>query len=98
MRTIALLLFACGLANAQALADPSPSAPTPAPSPAPASSSAAAGPIQLGPVTFTGSLRARFYAWDWFQPTSGQNQYEYSGNILRLNFAEKLRGWDWDAE
>ncbi|HEY6340498.1 MAG TPA: alginate export family protein [Bryobacteraceae bacterium] len=57
-----------------------------------------AGPIQLGPVTFSGSLRARFYDWDWFQPTTGQNQYEYSGNLLRLNFAEKLTAWDWDAE
>ena len=49
-------------------------------------------------MTFTGSLRARFYAWDWFQPATGQNQYEYSGNLLRLNFAEKLNAWDWDAE
>ena len=101
MRTIALLLFACGLSNAQAFADASPAPSVPAASPpnaADTNRSAAPQPIQLGPVTFTGSLRARFYAWDWFQPASGQNQYEYSGNILRLNFAEKLRGWDWDAE
>jgi hypothetical protein len=55
-------------------------------------------PIKLGDVTMTGSLRSRIYAWDWFQPTSGENQYAYSGNLLRLNFAEKRQGWEWDAE
>src|SRR5215469_11034309 len=94
MRAIALLLFTSGLASAQALTDaPSGTPPTPAPAPAPAGPTAAAAPIQLGPVTFTGSLRARFYAWDWFQPASGQNQYEYSGILLRLNFADKLNAW-----
>jgi len=55
-------------------------------------------PIKLGDVTFTGTLRSRLYVWDWFQPATGQNQYEYSGNILRLNFSERLNSWDWDAE
>jgi hypothetical protein len=54
--------------------------------------------IKLGDVTITGTLRSRIYAWDWFQPSSGDNQYAYSGNLLRLNFAEKRAGWDWDAE
>ena len=48
------------------------------------------GPIKLGDVTVTGSLRSRLYVWNWFQPPTGENQYEYSGNLLRLNFAEKL--------
>ena len=55
-------------------------------------------PVKLGDVTVTGTLRSRIYAWDWFQPSSGENQYAYSGNLLRLNFAEKGQGWDWDAE
>ena len=46
----------------------------------------------------TGSLRSRFYVWDWFQPAAAQNQYQYSGNLLRVNLAEKLEQWDWDAE
>ncbi len=54
--------------------------------------------LKLGDVTFSGSLRSRMYDWDWFQGPSGENQYLYSGNILRLNFSEKLTGWDWDAE
>jgi len=51
-----------------------------------ASSSAAPpadSPIALGPVTFTGSRRARFYAWNWFEPATGQNQYEYRVMIYR---------------
>ncbi|MDP9114148.1 MAG: hypothetical protein M3O20_10765, partial [Acidobacteriota bacterium] len=54
--------------------------------------------MKLGDVTVTGSLRLRLYGWDWFQPSSGNNAYAYSGNLLRLNFAEKRKGWDWDAE
>ena len=55
-------------------------------------------PMKLGDVTVTGTLRLRAYGWDWFQPSSGNNAYGYSGNILRLNFAEKRKGWDWDSE
>jgi hypothetical protein len=55
-------------------------------------------PVKLGEVTFTGTLRSRIYSWDWFQPTAGENQYEYSGNLLLLNFAERRTGWDWDTE
>ena len=55
-------------------------------------------PIKLGDVTVTGSLRLRVYDWDWFKSASGNNSYGYSGNLLRVNFAEKLKNWDWDAE
>ncbi|MGH9593507.1 MAG: alginate export family protein [Bryobacteraceae bacterium] len=55
-------------------------------------------PMHLGDVTVTGTLRSRLYAWDWFQSPTGENQYTYSGNLLRLNFAEKRRAWDWDME
>src|SRR5579872_1023494 len=55
-------------------------------------------PMKLGDVTVTGTLRLRAYGWDWFQPSSGNNAYGYSGNLLRLNFTEKLTNWDWDAE
>ena len=55
-------------------------------------------PMKLGDVSVTGTLRLRVYGWNWFEPASGDNAYAYSGNILRLNFAEKRKGWDWDAE
>ncbi len=55
-------------------------------------------PIKFGDVTFNGSLRSRIYAWDWFTPDSGNNQYAYSGSILRLGLSEHRDGWDWNAE
>ncbi len=54
--------------------------------------------MKLGDVTVTGTFRARAYAWDWFEASSGDNQYAYSGNLLRVNFAEHRKGWEWDAE
>jgi len=55
-------------------------------------------PMRLGAVTVTGSLRSRIYSWDWFKPSSGDNQYVYSGNLLRLNLVENRNRWDWDVE
>jgi len=59
---------------------------------------AVSGPLTLGPVTVTGSVRIRGSAWDWFKPITGENEYQYSGNLVRVNFAQKLKTWDWDAE
>ena len=57
------------------------------------SQSAAPAQVQCtqGTVTITGSLRARGYAWDWFTPTSGNNDYQYPGNIFRLNLCTTTR-------
>jgi hypothetical protein len=55
-------------------------------------------PMKLGDVVVTGTFRTRAYGWDWFEPSSGNNQYGYSGNILRVNLSEHRKGWDWDAE
>ncbi|HWF08391.1 MAG TPA: alginate export family protein [Bryobacteraceae bacterium] len=64
-----------------------------------ASAQTAPDVIKLGDVTFTATLRSRIYVWDWFQaPSPYSNQYAYSGNLLRLNFAEKRGVFDWDAE
>ena len=93
------LIALCVLGRAETASDTpgaSPSGTTPAP--APTASGSTTDPMKLGDVTITGSLRSRLYVWDWFQAATGQNQYEYSGNLLRLNFAEKRSGWDWDAE
>jgi len=55
-------------------------------------------PITIGQVTVTASLRSRMYVWDWFEPTSGNNEYVYSGNILRLGFSASRDAWGWNAE
>ncbi len=54
--------------------------------------------IKIGGVTVTGSLRSRVYFWDWFQPTAGNNDYQYSGNIFRISFSQNRDTWDWNAE
>ena len=57
-----------------------------------------AAPTNAGDVTFSGSLRARLFDWDWFQPASGNNSYVYLGNILRLGVSQNRIGWDWNVE
>ena len=59
---------------------------------------AAPKPLKLGSIVFSGSLRARVETWDWFQPSSGDNTYGYSGNILRFGFSQNRETWDWNAE
>jgi hypothetical protein len=51
-----------------------------------------------GNVIFGGSLRTRLYGWDWFEPSSGDNRYDFSGSILRLGISQKRNSWNWDAE
>ncbi len=51
-----------------------------------------------GNVIFSGNLRSRLYAWDWFKPTSGDNSYAFSGSILRAGFSQTRDGWNWNAE
>src|SRR5947199_1723230 len=77
-------------ANGQALA--------PAAAPTAAAPAATPQPIKLGDITVTGTLRLRGYAWDWFQPASGNNEYRYSGNFLRINLSENRHAWQWNAE
>jgi len=59
---------------------------------------AAPDTLKFGSVTVTGILRPRVYSLDWFQPTSGNNNYQFSGNILRVSFSENRRTWQWNAE
>ena len=40
-------------------------------------SSGGSGPIKIGGITVTGSLRSRRYVWDWFEPTSRNNNYVF---------------------
>ena len=67
-------------------------------SPAQAAAASAPVPIQLGSVTITGTVRTRLYFWNSFQPAAGENRYRYSGDYVRLNFAQKHGSFDWDAE
>ena len=55
-------------------------------------------PIEIGGVTFSGNIRERYEAWDFFQPTTGQNLYGYSGTQIRFGISQTRQNWDWNIE
>jgi hypothetical protein len=57
-----------------------------------------AAPIQIGSVTFWGSIRERYEVWDWFQPATGQNFYGYSDTLMRFSLSQKREAYDWNVE
>jgi hypothetical protein len=57
------------------------------------------GDLTVGNVAVAGSLRARFYYWDWFQGAPGtSNSYPYSGNLFRIAFSQSHQSLDWQLE
>jgi hypothetical protein len=48
-------------------------------------------------VKFTGSLRTRVEAWDWFQGAA-ENTYPFLGALLRLSLSQTTRRLDWQVE
>jgi hypothetical protein len=55
-------------------------------------------PMQLGKVTFSGTIRERYEAWDWFEPATGQNLYGYSGTLMRFALSQNRENFDWNVE
>jgi hypothetical protein len=57
-------------------------------------------PIKLGDVTFSGSIRERYEAWNWFDPgtPNTQNLYGYSGTVIRFGFSQRREHYDWNIE
>jgi hypothetical protein len=57
-------------------------------------------PIELGSVTFSGSVRERYEAWNWFEPSTpgAQNLYSYSGTVIRFGFSQKHEHFGWNIE
>lgn len=70
--------------------------PTPTPSPVP--TPAAAAPLKLGKLTLSGSLRARFESWDWFESKSAENKYNFGAATLRVALGQQLEKFDWQVE
>jgi predicted heme/steroid binding protein len=58
----------------------------------------AAPPLKLGDVTFSGSIRERYEVWNWFEPTTGNNLYGYSGTLVRFGLSQKKEHYDWNVE
>ena len=43
---------------------------------------------KLGPLNVSVSWRLRTEAWDWFQPTTGDNTYAFTHSLLRVGFGQ----------
>lgn len=59
---------------------------------------AAPEPVKLGSVILGGSVRTRLENWKWFEGDTGDSQYSFLGNHLRLNFTRPGRTLDWMVE
>src|SRR5262245_41708497 len=57
-----------------------------------------ASPIRIGGISMTGSLRGRAEDWNWFRTPSEENHYTYGTAVLRLNFAQSGKRFEWQAE
>jgi hypothetical protein len=56
-------------------------------------------PIKIGDTTvLSGSIRSRVESWGWFTPNSGNPNYSFLGNQLRLNLTHTGEALDWTFE
>ena len=56
-------------------------------------------PIKIGDVTFSGNIRERYEAWDFFTPAKGgQNLYGFSGTQIRFGISQTSTNFDWNLE
>jgi hypothetical protein len=72
--------------------DSAPPAANAKPIPAPAE------PHKLGPLTVSVNWRFRTEAWDWFEPTTGQNAYAFEHSLLRIGLGQKGESFEWLLE
>lgn len=54
--------------------------------------------LKIGSLTISGSWRFRTEAWDWFQPSSGQNAYAFEHSLLRIAIGQKRESFEWLLE
>ncbi len=54
-------------------------------------------PLQIGSVTFSGSIRTRGEFWDWFGG-KGQNNYAFSDTLAQFAFSQTSSAFDWKID
>ncbi|MFN0084314.1 MAG: alginate export family protein [Blastocatellia bacterium] len=64
---------------------------TAAPAPSPA-------PIRIGGLTISGSLRARWESWDWYETSAAENSYNFGATTLRLAVGQQKDRFEWMVE
>lgn len=55
-------------------------------------------PLKFIGINVTGSIRTRLESWNWFEPTTGDPTYTYSGNIFRLMLLQSRESFGWQVE
>ena len=75
-----------------ASAPPESGSATPKPAPAPDS------PRKLGPLDVTVNWRFRSEAWDFFEPSKGQNSYDFDHTLLKIGIGQKFESFEWLVE
>jgi len=66
-------------------------------SPVDAQSDATDG-LKIGSVNVSGSFRTRLENWDWFTAEPYNNDYLFSGDILKVAFSQRREKFDWLLE
>ena len=64
------------------------------PKPAPVADS----PHKLGPLDVTINWRFRTEAWDFFEPSKGQNVYDFDHSLLKIGIGQKFEAFEWLVE
>lgn len=99
-RNLALFFFICFSITVNAYAQTTQLVnvtPPPAASPAP-TPTASPAPTKLGSLTLSGSLRARFESWDWFETNAAENNYNFGAATLRLAIGQQKEAFEWQVE
>lgn len=53
--------------------------------------------LQIGSVTFSGSIRERAEVWDWFGGY-GENYYAFSGTLMQFALSQTSPGFEWKLD
>lgn len=71
---------------------------TPSANPAAKPAGEPPGQHKLGPLEISVNWRVRMEAWDWFQPTTGQNAYAFEHSLLKIGIGQKTEKFEWLVE
>jgi hypothetical protein len=99
VRAIHALFIAAFIILATPLASDAQQPDRPAPAPTPARPAAKPpAPIELGPFTFSGSLRVRVENWNWFETPGFDDNYVFGAAVLRLSLGQQKERIEWLVE
>jgi hypothetical protein len=54
--------------------------------------------LKIGSVDFSGNIRVRMEAWDFFPTTAADGTYAFGASTIRLAIGQKKKAFDWQVE